>query len=188
MKTKIFILIALLFTATEVSAQTFLYTHNRIHTGQDANSNTFTFRSVVSTSNMVFLHNTANTRMDVWPTFKDGSPLTERIKLGQELLLERDNWTRNRAHSVINNAFTHAERQRLRQRDAALITSMIIDTTTGRVVEVEFRFLANCEFATFPVSVFRHIELELKRLLYFTPTEIGRQLNFVRRTWTQEVR
>ena len=172
--------------ATIASAQTFLYTHNRIHTGQDANSNnTFTYRSIVSSANMVTLHNTANTRVNVNPTFRDGSPLTERIMRGQEQLIERDSWTQNRAQSVINNAFTHAERQRLSQRDALLTTSMIIDTTTGRVVEVEFRFLTNSEFATFPVSVFRHIELELKRLLYFTPTETGRQLNFVRRTWTQ---
>ena len=187
MKTKIFILITLLLAATAVSAQTFLYTHNRTHTGQDANShNTFTFRSTVSSGDMVLLHNVANTRTNAERRFRNGQPLTQRILLGQEQLLEPDNWTWNRTRSIVNNAFSAAEKQRV--RGSFLTTSMVIDTNTGRVVEVEFHFLANSGFATIPVSVYRRIELELKNQIWFTPTAVGRSLNFTRRTWTQEVR
>ena len=171
--------------ATTALAQTFLYTHNGTHTGQDANGSTFTYRSVIDGA-LVHLHNVANTKTNAERRFRNGQPLTQRILLGQERLLEPDNWTWNRSRSIVNNAFSADERRRV--TGCELLVDLIIDSNTGRIMEVEFSFLANSGFATIPVSVYRRIELELKNQIWFTPTAVGRSLNFIARGWSQEVR
>ena len=52
-------------------------------------------------------------------------------------------------------------------------------TTPQPVTEVHFSFSGHSPFATLPVSVFRHIELEIKRQVRLMPNAHGRQLNFV---------
>ena len=37
------------------------------------------------------------------------------------------------------------------------------DSDTGKVIEVDFDFLSTEPFATIPISVYRKIELELKK-------------------------
>ena len=42
-------------------------------------------------------------------------------------------------------------------------------------------------FATIPVSVYRKIELELKKNIWFVPTTEGKKMNFLVRMWSQEI-
>jgi hypothetical protein len=73
------------------------------------------------------------------------------------------------------------------QNGLKLSTSLYIDPSTGKVVDVEFEFLTDRIAAKFPPAVYRRIELELKRHIWFTPTEYGRRLNCIFLNWIQKV-
>lgn len=72
--------------------------------------------------------------------------------------------------------------------DSVLGTSMIIDSQTGKVIEVYFTFFDFEPLATIPVSVFRSIEVELKKNIWFVPTAEGKRLNFILLTWGQNIK
>ena len=77
----------------------------------------------------------------------------------------------------MHNAFTPAERQRIRGERLTVI--MYVDSQTGRVDDVRFVFDRIFGFATIPVSVYRRIELELRDRIQFSPTAEGRRRNFL---------
>ena len=186
MKIKISILVCLLFTLAEVSAQTYYYTQNKTMSGQDANSsNTYTYQCVMKPGNRALIYNVANTKTNAEQKFKNGSPLTESILMGHEKLFVADNWTWLKCRSIVNNALSAAEKQRV--KDTGLSVCMTIDTSTGKVIEVDFSFLPDYGFGTIPLSVYRKIELELKNNVWFTLTDVGKSLNFIKRSWRQEV-
>lgn len=64
---------------------------------------------------------------------------------------------------------------------------MYIDSNTGKAIEVDFTFLASDPFATIPISVYREIEVELKKNIWFTTTAEGKNMNYLVRTWRQEI-
>ena len=64
---------------------------------------------------------------------------------------------------------------------------MYIDTNTGKVTEADFNFLATNPFATIPISVYREIEIELKKNIWFTTTAEGKRMNYLVRMWNQEI-
>ena len=98
---------------------------------------------------------------------------------------ESDNWTRPKCYSIVSNAFSEAEKQRL--RGVRLQISLYIHPDTGKVIDVSFAFSNRDNFATIPISVYRKIELELKKNIWFTPTEHGKQFNYILLWWSQEV-
>ena len=81
------------------------------------------------------------------------------------------------ARTIVNNAFTPAERQRL--RGSRLRLTFYSNSQTGVVDDVEFVFLVDSGFATIPVTTYRRIELELKNRIRFVPTAEGRRRNFL---------
>lgn len=83
------------------------------------------------------------------------------IRENKERLFEDDSWTKPKCFSIINNAFSYAEKQRVRGRDFTII--MYISPDTGKVIGVEYQFTSMNPYATIPVSVFRKIEVELKK-------------------------
>jgi hypothetical protein len=94
-------------------------------------------------------------------------------------LFESNNRTQMRqlVHTIVHNAFTPAERQRL--RGATLDVTLYINSHTGSVDDVQFVFWIDRGFATIPVSTYRRIELELKNRIRFAPTAEGRRRNFL---------
>ena len=64
---------------------------------------------------------------------------------------------------------------------------MYIDSSTGKVIEVDFDFLSIDPFATIPISVYRKIEVELKQNIWFIPTAEGKRMNYLVRMWNQEI-
>jgi len=99
---------------------------------------------------------------------------------------ERETWTKPKCFSIVNNAFSAAEKQRLKNRK--LNITMYISPETGKVVEVDFCFLSiDSPFATIPVSVYRKIETELIKNIWFTPTAEGKKLNYMMVNWNQEI-
>ena len=93
--------------------------------------------------------------------------------------------TKRKCYSIVNNAFSAGEKQRTRGYELRI--SMYIDSNTGKVREVDFTFLAGNPFATIPISVYREIEVELKKNIWFTTTAEGKKMNYLVRTWRQEI-
>lgn len=101
-------------------------------------------------------------------------------------LFEDDNWTRSKRFSIVNNAFSATEKKRVKDSKMELVISMYISPDTGKVVEVDFSFLTLSPYATIPISVYREIEVELKKSIWFTLTPLGKQLNYILYWWNQE--
>ena len=99
--------------------------------------------------------------------------------------LEQDSWTRSKCFSIVRNAFSEEQKQRLKGQ--ILDISLYIHPDTGKVIDVSFSFGNIDNFSTIPISVYRKIELELKKSIWFTPTEHGKQFNYICRWWSQMV-
>ena len=98
---------------------------------------------------------------------------------------ESDNWTRPKCYSIVRNAFSEEQKQRLREQ--RLTISLYIHPDTGKVIDVSFSFANRDNFSTIPLSVYRKIELELKKNIWFVPTEHGKQFNYILLWWEQIV-
>ena len=99
-------------------------------------------------------------------------------------LLESDTWTRSKRFSIVNSAFSASEKQRIKGHDFTII--MYINSGTGKVDEVSFEFPNFRPYATIPVSVYRKIETEIKKNIWYTPTTVGKKLNYIFYWWAQE--
>lgn len=102
-----------------------------------------------------------------------------------EKRVEDEAWSYDKTMSIINNAFTLD--QKLSVCEHKLYVAIYVDSTTGKLTEVEFIFRKNTPFSQIPLSVFREIEVKLKEEIYFTLTEAGRKVNYVYFGWIHEV-
>ena len=178
MNTKILtIMLACTLLCATASAQTFFYNVSR--TFQESG---FTYRADVR-GNMVVLFN-ANNRHDFHriQTFRDGSPLT--VEFRRDLASPVTPCTSTVipiVNNIVRNALTPAERQRMGNNHLMVYVYVNQEATTPQPpTEVKFGFHNSSPFATLPVSVYRQIELELKRQVRYAPTARGRMTNFVR--------
>jgi hypothetical protein len=175
--------IGLLLYVSSTMAQTYYYdtTKTFYETG-------YTYQCDVPEYGLVTLYNKSNTYTYVKQIYKDGSPLGQEFYDGYVNLLElgNDTWTKPKCHSIVNNAFSSAEIFRLKGNELGI--TLIIDSNTGKVIEVNFDFHKINKFATIPISVYRKIETELKANIWFTTTETGKKLNYLMLFWRQEVK
>lgn len=183
MKTKKLLLVfCVLFFFIGMKAQTYYY-----NTTKTFNENGYTYQcDVTSGSKEVRLYNKSNQFTYILPKYKDGSPLAPRYWDKYVHLLEDDNWTKPLCNSIVNNAFSTAEKLRVKGRE--LSVTMYINPDNGRVSEVKFWFLTDSPYATIPVSVYRTIETNLKNQIWFTSTTEGKKFNYVMRFWRHEVK
>ena len=84
----------------------------------------------------------------------------------------------NKVLSIIDNAFTKEFVEYLKD-DKNLTVTMYLNSETGKVEEVSFWFLHSSAFASLPISTYRNIELQLVNEISYTPSSIGRQLNYI---------
>lgn len=99
---------------------------------------------------------------------------------------ENDTWTKAKCYSIVNNAFSTAEKQRLKGQELSI--TLYISPDTGKIMEVNFNFITVNPFASIPVSVYRNIEMQLKKDIWFTPTAEGKKLNYLFLNWSQEAK
>ena len=182
MKTTI-ILIVSLFCSIVLPAQTYYY--NETKTFYESG---YTYQCDVDTSiGMVTLYNKDNIYTYEPLVFEDtGLDAGGSIFINGMKPLEDDNWTRQACRDIADRFFSFDERTRVQRQEYGI--TMIIDSSTGTVIEVEFRFMHDKSFATIPVSTYRQIELELKNNIWFTPTDDGRRMKFIMRGWRHEVK
>ncbi len=146
--------------AISLFAQTNYYTATKAF-----NENGYTYQCDVTASRSVTLYNKNNKWVYAKQVYKNTDTIFIMPEAGVDLW-EDDNWTRAKRFEIVNNAFSASEKQRVKGRD--FVISMYINPETGKVDEVDFSFVNFNSYATIPISVYRKIEVELKKSVWFT--------------------
>ncbi|MDR0332026.1 MAG: DUF5043 domain-containing protein [Dysgonamonadaceae bacterium] len=173
---KILSIIGILLFATSAIAQTNLYSIE-LGTKTILQGNGFTYQA--RNSGMIILYNTANQfSFPGSQGLKNGSAIPETFwSDGVYSFSNNSDVIENQITTIVRNALSAAERQRIGNHKLKVISR--INPDTGVISEVEFRFMLDSPFNTIPLSVYRTIEVNLKNQVKFTPTAKGRQLNFI---------
>lgn len=101
--------------------------------------------------------------------------------------LERESRTKPQCYSIVNKAFP-AE-IKAKNNGMELSIDLYIDPTTGKIADVVFCFPSDESITPYPlapVSVYREIEVELKKTVQFTPSAEGKNLNYIFMFWMQD--
>lgn len=143
----------------------------------------YTYKCDVSISQMVTLYNANNKYTYVAQKYLSTGENVGIDDVFDEF--EEETWTKPKCFAIVNKAFTNAEKQRCKGKYLGI--ELFINSSTGKVMEVNFSFTTFEPFATIPVSVYRQIETELIKSVWFTPTAEGRNLNYISIFWMQEI-
>ena len=170
MKTIIFF-ICTLFCAISLYAQNYYYS-----TTKTFNESGYTYQCDVRGSKMATIYNSSNKWIYTYPVYKNTGEDFVQTDEGIDLL-ENDNWTNAKCESIVNDALSASEKQRVKGDMLTII--MYINSSTGKVDEVSFEFHSRDPFATIPISVYRKIENEIKKNIWFTLTAEGKSLNYI---------
>jgi hypothetical protein len=181
MKTKNIILTTccLLLFIVAASAQTYYYDETKTFY-----ENGYTYQCDNAVGNIT-LYNNQNRFTYAEKAYKDGSKLPEDIARGRVSAIEMETWSRPKARSIVNNAFPAQEKALV--KGERLSISLYINPDTGKVIEVKFGFWNRSPFGRIPPSTYYKIEQQLKKEIWFTMTEVGKQLNFGFLFWGHEV-
>lgn len=136
----------------------------------------YTYQCDVPPYKLIKLYNKGNQLVYQDMTYKDSGNIFDG------LAIEGPSDMYRKMESIINGAFTEEEAATL---NVNLGITLYLNPQTGDVMEVCFDFLNQSPYSNIPVERYRDLELQLKSELKFTPTEIGRQLNFIRYYWMQ---
>ena len=168
-----------ILVCTNILAQTNYYTSTKTF-----HENGYTYQCDVSPSKMVTLYNKNNKFTYEQQVYKDTGKPFVMPDYGYIQLTDDDNWTRTKRYTIVKNVFSTEQKQKL--SGSELLTILIINATTGKVDEVYFEFHNQDPYKIIPVSVFREIELEVKKNIWYKPTTEGRKLNYILRWWGQD--
>ena len=80
--------------------------------------------------------------------------------------------------NIIDNGFTK-DFTKLLENDEWINIVMYLNSETGKVEDVKFWFTDFEHYSTLPISNYRDIELKLKEQVSYTPSNIGKQLNYI---------
>ena len=145
----------------------------------------YVYQCDLDESGMITLYNKDNRFTYTHYANRDDTRVSSDILLGKVQLIEDDNWTRRKCSEIANNVFSATEREKVASEEYDV--NMIVDTSTGIVIEVFFCFLSDDPFSEIPVTTFRKLEMELKEKIWFTISPEGKKLQFLRIGWMQEV-
>ena len=163
----------MLFCATFSVAQTNYYT-----TSKTFYENGYTYRCDLCASRFVDLYNVNNKWIGQFPSYKSTGETFVMPDAGIQLTTHAS-WLANekKVENIVNAAFTAAQKQTITNEELKLV--MYVNTETGKIDDVCFRFLNNEPYAYIPVSVYRNIELAIKENVQEVLTDEGRKLNFI---------
>ena len=176
-----FIWISLLFVTLTGSAQTYYYDVTKTF-----NEDGYCYQcDVLKGAKFVTLYNKENKFTHVDQINKATGEQTS-IAESRKRMLEDDSWTKPKCFSIVNNAFSTIEKQRVKDKSFTVV--LYINPDTGKISDVEFRFLSISPYATIPVNVYRKIEVDLKENIWFIPTIEGKKRNYIMLFWRHEVK
>ena len=101
--------------------------------------------------------------------------------------LDREPYTKPKCFAIVNKAFPPEVKARINGRELTIV--LYIESATGKIADVVFNFTTGklAEIYTqVPVSVYREIEVELKKNVRFTPSAVGKKQNYIFMFWTQD--
>lgn len=175
-----FLFLSLCCTGIRLTAQTNYYPETKTF-----HEDGYTYQCDVDEASMVSLYNASCTYYK-----------TEQIDLSTGKRYEyipgkpplaREARTKPQCFAIVNRAFPPEIKARIDGRELTIV--LYIESVTGKIVDVVFNFLTGrlAEIYTqVPVSVYREIEVELKKNVRFTPSAIGRNLSYIFMFWTQD--
>jgi hypothetical protein len=143
--------------------------------------NGYTYKCDIDSYNGITLYNINNQFTYTESTYKNGEIPPYMIDDVVE-----ETWTKPHSISIVNNAFSSAEKAWIRATGHSFSIKMFIDSNTGRVSEVHFTFPKGSRYQQIPLSTFRTIEVNLKSRIWFTLTAEGRKLRYCRRAWSHD--
>lgn len=149
------------------------------------NEDGYTYQCDVDKSKLVTLYNKENKLTYIEKKYRDTGKQVSML-YDNKKEFETETWTKPKCFSIVNKAFSSVEKQRV--KGVELTISLYIDPDSGEVLEVEFQFTNFRPYATIPISVYRRIELDLKKNIRFTPTAEGKKLNYIFLWWRQEIK
>ena len=183
------ILLFLLFSACHIMAQRrFNGVNNLYYRDTTFYENGYAYQcDVLEGAMYITLYNKENKYTYVDQTFK-GTNIPVSIKDDErgDSHFESDTWTKPKAFSIINNAFSKEEKARVKGEEFTIL--LYINSDTGKIAEVEYRLFGFNPYASIPVSVYRKIEVELKKSVWFVPTQEGKRRNYILLAWRHEVK
>lgn len=104
--------------------------------------------------------------------------------LSEKRVIDSNSKMNRLTDEIVDNAFTKKMAAAFGRRDLLTIT-ILLSPQTGKVMEVNFSFLITSKLTQVPLHVFREIETRMKNEVYYTPGELGKQLNAIMLAWNQ---
>jgi hypothetical protein len=183
MKAKFFILSAACLPLFPCVARSQAFNQNVSYytTTKTIPGNGYTYKCDIDSHNGITLYNINNRLTYTKWRYKNGEMPPYMVDDVVE-----ETWTKPHSFSIVNNAFSSAEKAWIRAVGHSFSIEMIIDSNTGRVSEVYFTFPKGSRFQQIPLSTFRTIEVNLKSRIWFTLTAEGRKLRYCMRGWSHD--
>ncbi len=175
------IFIAMMFGVSALHAQTNYYSETKTFY-EDG----YTYQCDVENEVLAILYNKDTKYYGQTQMYRDTGEQYD-FHAGDPAHIEKDNWTKPKAFAIVNKAFPPEQKAKLKGRN--LIIELFINSQTGKIADVVFEFPSVTivgDFNTAPVSIYRQIEVELKKNVWFVPTKFGKNLNYIYMFWAQD--
>lgn len=175
-----FLFLSLCCNCIHLTAQTNYYPETKTF-----HENDYTYQCDVDEASMVSLYNAECT---YYKTEQIDMTTGKRYEFTPgKPPLAREPYTKPKCFAIVNKAFPPEVKARIDGRE--LMIKLYIETATGKIADVVFKFttgnLAKI-YTQVPVSVYREIEVELKKNVRFTPSAVGKKLNYIFMFWKQD--
>ena len=178
MRKKVIVLVSLLFVLVDMYAQTFYYDTTQVFYAQRY------VCDVTQESKSVRLYSKSNKFTEVEAVNKEtGAEMTDAERKEANFVDDSQLW--GKCLSILNESFSEEERTRV--QGCKFIIILRVDTNTGIIRDVEYRFPAVSMLATVPVSVYQEMEIKLKKEIVFNITEKGKRFNYIPFVWAHTV-
>ena len=179
MRKKVIVLVSLLFVLVDMYAQTFYYDTTQVFYAQRY------VCDVTQESKSVRLYSKSNKFTEVEAVNKEtGAEITDAERKEANFVDDSQLW--GKCLSILNESFSEEERTRV--QGCKFIITLRVDTNTGIIRDVEYRFPAVSMLATVPVSVYQEMEIKLKKEIVFSITEKGKRFNYIPFVWAHTVK
>ena len=175
-----FLFLSLCCNCIHLTAQTNYYPETKTF-----HENDYTYQCDVNKASMVSLYNAECT---YYKTEQIDMTTGKRYEFTPgKPPLAREPYTKPQCFAIVNKAFPPEIKARINGRELTIV--LYIESATGKIADVVFNFTTGklAEIYTqVPVSVYREIEVELKKNVRFTPSAVGKKLNYIFMFWTQD--
>ena len=175
---KNYVLVLCLLICTDfLFSQKALETVTKVYQGSG-----YTYNIDITNYLRVKVYNVNNKWRSIDQQHQDGQYIN--IDAPRTAFVEDDDWTKLKAFGIVHDAFTAEQRKQVAGKKLGII--MYVNNQTGKVDEVDFDFMSDGPYMSIPIPVFRQIETELKKNIWFKPTAKGKTLNYIFHGWRQD--